>query len=105
MTMTMTTTGTKTRSLAIGVWLVMMSAAVPARAQETVTDIIAFLMTNQAVRTADIERDRNAADTARDTITRALLVNLTTVPIASIRNSARSNARPRASAGSSSSAR
>lgn len=79
---TMTTTGTKTRRLAIGVWLVMMSAAVPARAQETVTDIIAFLMTNQAVRTADIERDRNAADTARDTITRALLVNLTAVPIA-----------------------
>ena len=30
----------------------------------------------------DFERDRAAAETARDTITRALIVNLTTVPIA-----------------------
>jgi hypothetical protein len=63
--------------------------AAPARAQETtapqqnVRDIVDFLVTNQGVQTRDIERDRAAAEAARDTITRALLVNLTSVPLAS----------------------
>lgn len=51
-------------------------------AQETVSDVINFLITNRSVRTDDFERDRAAADAARDTITRALLVNLTSVPLA-----------------------
>lgn len=57
--------------------------ATPAGAQETVGDIVDFLVTNQAVQTGDFERDRAAAEAARDTITRALLVNLTSVPLAS----------------------
>lgn len=51
--------------------------------QQTVTDIIDFLVTNQGVQTGDFERDRAAAEVARDTITRSLLVNLTSVPLAS----------------------
>jgi hypothetical protein len=47
-----------------------------------VTDVVGFLMTNQSVRTADFERDRAASEAARDALTRALLVSLTTVPIA-----------------------
>ena len=54
----------------------------PARGQETVTEIVSFLVTNRAVVTEDLERDRAAAQAASDTITRALIVNLTTVPIA-----------------------
>lgn len=50
-------------------------------AQNTVTEIVSFLVTNQAVRTGAPERDREAAEITRDTITRALLVNLTSVPI------------------------
>jgi hypothetical protein len=65
----------------------ILAAAIPARAQDspqqTVSDVIGFLMTNQAVETSEIERDRDAADIARDTITRALLLNLTSVPLAS----------------------
>ena len=53
-----------------------------ARAQETVNDVVAFLVTNRSVRTDDFERDRAAADAARETITRALLINLTSVPLA-----------------------
>lgn len=53
-----------------------------ARAQDTVTDIVSFLVTNQAVVTNDFERDQAAAAAARDTITRALIVNLISVPIA-----------------------
>jgi hypothetical protein len=62
----------------------LASAAVPSPAagQSSVTDIIGFLMTNQAVLTEDFERDRAAAETARDTITQSLLVTLTSVPIA-----------------------
>jgi Putative MetA-pathway of phenol degradation len=61
-----------------------LSALCPARvdAQTTVTDIVGFLVTNQAVRTGDIDRDRAAAEATRDTITRALLINLTSVPLA-----------------------
>ena len=53
-----------------------------AQAQSTVTDIVSFLVTNQGVPTGDFSRDRAAAQAASDTITRALIINLTSVPIA-----------------------
>ncbi|MGH9370098.1 MAG: hypothetical protein ACRD15_01050 [Vicinamibacterales bacterium] len=62
--------------------LVAASFPFPAQAQTTVTEIISFLVTNRDVQTGDFERDRAAAEIARDTITRALIVNLTSVPIA-----------------------
>lgn len=52
-----------------------------ASAQDTLSDAVSFLMTNQAVQTGDFARDRAAAEAARDAISRALLVNLTTAPI------------------------
>ena len=70
------------RRISLIVLPVLLVAPQRALAQGTVSDIVAFLMTNQAVPTADFERDREAAEAARDTIARALLVNLTTVPIA-----------------------
>lgn len=66
--------------VAFTVWL----SAVPAAAQDagdTLRDAVTFLMTNQAVQTGDFQRDRAAAEAARDTIARALLINLTTAPI------------------------
>ncbi len=56
--------------------------ASPARAQTTVSDVVGFLVTNQAVPTADFAKDRAAAEAARDTISRALVVNLTSAPLA-----------------------
>lgn len=56
--------------------------AAEARAQDTVTDIVSFLMTTRAVQTEDFEQDQEAAAMAADTLTRALIVNLTSVPIA-----------------------
>jgi hypothetical protein len=50
---------------------------------QTVVGIVDFLVTNQLVQTGDFERDRAAAEAARDAISRALLVNLTSVPLAS----------------------
>lgn len=67
-------------------WLLVLlccTVATPAAAQETVTDIVDFLVTNRAVQTEDTDADRAAAEAARETLTRALLVNLTSVPLAS----------------------
>jgi hypothetical protein len=71
------------RSLRV-VAAVLIIAAVPqiSFAQSTVTDVVGFLMTNQAVPTEDFSRDRAASEAARDALTRALLVSLTSVPIA-----------------------
>jgi hypothetical protein len=72
------------RRFALAVLLVVAPAvSAPASAQESVGDIISFLVTNQAVQTGDFERDQAAAEAARDAITRALLLNLGSVPLAS----------------------
>jgi len=58
--------------------------ATPTFAQQTPADVISFLVTNQpnGVQTQDFQKDQAAAAATRDTITRSLLVNLATVPIA-----------------------
>ncbi len=53
-----------------------------ADAQGTVNDVIGFLVTNQAVPTGDFQKDRAAAEAARDAIGTALLLDLTSVPLA-----------------------
>jgi hypothetical protein len=55
----------------------------PASASQSATEIINFLLLNQAVPTEDFERDRAAAETTSQTIVNALLVNLGSVPLAS----------------------
>ncbi|HSL21260.1 MAG TPA: hypothetical protein VK886_06980 [Vicinamibacterales bacterium] len=51
--------------------------------RQSVEDVLSFLLTNQAVPTGDFAKDREAAAATSTTIARALLVNLTTQPIAS----------------------
>jgi hypothetical protein len=51
-------------------------------AQQTVSDVVGFLVTNQAVVTADFQKDLAAAEAARATISNALVVDLTSVPLA-----------------------
>lgn len=48
---------------------------------QTVQDILGFLVTNQGVQTSDFDRDRAAAEATRATLTRALLANISTVPV------------------------
>lgn len=59
----------------------LLSPAV-ARAQ-TVAEVLSFLITNRSVETGDFDRDRAAAQATSDTISRALLVNLATLPVPS----------------------
>ena len=49
--------------------------------QQSVSDVLTFLVTNQSVATGDFERDRAAAVATSDTISRALLASLATLPI------------------------
>jgi hypothetical protein len=73
-----------------GFVLMTLSLAAAAPAQETSADVktpadvISFLVTNPptGVDTKDFQKDQEAAAATRDTITRALLMNLVTVPIA-----------------------
>jgi hypothetical protein len=62
--------------------LLLLSLARPLAAQGTVNDVVGFLVTNQAVKTGDFEKDRAAADAARDAIAKSLLLDLTSVPLA-----------------------
>ena len=72
----------RTYAVAIAVALGLSAADLQAQSAGTLSDVIGFLVTNQAVPTADFEKDRAAAEAARETISRALLINLTSVPIA-----------------------
>jgi hypothetical protein len=58
-------------------------SSVPARAQQTVSDALTFLVTNQSVDTGSVQRDTAAAQATSTTISRALLANLATLPVTS----------------------
>ena len=63
-----------------------LAIAPPAAAQNStrsVSEVLDFLVTNQSVSTGSVERDRAAAQAASDTISRALLANLATLPVSS----------------------
>ncbi len=55
----------------------------PAAAQAPVSEVLSFLLTNQSVPTGDFIKDAQAAAVTRDTISRLLLVELTTLPLSS----------------------
>jgi hypothetical protein len=57
--------------------------ASPAAAQQSVADVLTFLVTNQSVSTGSPDRDRASAQATSDTISRALLANLATLPVSS----------------------
>ena len=57
------------------------AAPANAAAQQSVREVLSFLLTNQAVRTGDIEKDAEATAATRDTISNALLIELATLPI------------------------
>ncbi len=69
-----------TRTVSIAIGLVALVAA-DARAQQTVSDVLKFLVTNQGVATGSVERDVAAAQATSDTISRALQANLATLPL------------------------
>jgi len=63
--------------------LAIVAFATPAAAQQTVSDVLSFLLTNRSIPTGDFVQDAAAAAATRDTISTFLLVELSTLPVAS----------------------
>jgi hypothetical protein len=59
---------------------VSLVAPRPAQAQRSVTDVLSFLLTNRSIPTNDPSLDQAAAAATRDTISRLLLLELSTLP-------------------------
>jgi hypothetical protein len=64
---------------------VMLFAAWPPAAigQQSVSDVLSLLLTNQTIQTQDFVRDQQAAAATRDTISGLLLLDLVTLPVSS----------------------
>jgi hypothetical protein len=61
--------------------LALLVAAPRVHAQATVSDVLTFLVTSNSIETGSIDRDREAALGTSNTISKALLANLATLPI------------------------
>ena len=64
----------------LGASAAQAQTATAAAPQPTVQEILAFLVTNQGVQTSDFDKDREAAEATRATLTRALLSSIATLP-------------------------
>jgi hypothetical protein len=63
--------------------LVFAHDAAAQNTNRSVSEVLGFLVTNQSVSTGSVERDQAAAQAASDTVSRALLANLATLPVSS----------------------
>ena len=61
----------------------VVATAAPAAAQQTVSEVLSFLLTNRSIPTGDFVQDARAAAATRDTISTFLLVELGTLPVTS----------------------
>ena len=61
----------------------LTGAVVPASAQQSVTDVMTFLLTNRSIPTGDFVRDEQAAVETRDVLARFLSLELATIPVSS----------------------
>ena len=70
-------------ALLLAVCLLWSGAAVPASAQQSITDVLTFLLTNRSIPTGDFVRDEQAAVETRDILARFLSLELATLPVSS----------------------
>ena len=69
---------------ALCTWLVAIGApASPLFAQQSVGEVLSFLLVNRSIPTGDFERDEQAAVATRDSISAVLLMELATLPVSS----------------------
>ncbi len=70
--------------LVAGIAIMMVGVSErPAIAQESVSDVLSFLLTNRSIPTGDFVQDARAAAATRDTISGFLLLELATSPVSS----------------------
>jgi len=63
------------------VWICMLGAASRAHAQQSLNEVLSFLLINRSIPTGDFSRDEQAAARTRDAITELLVSELGTLPI------------------------
>ena len=61
----------------------VVASATPVAAQQTVSEVLSFLLTNRSIPTGDFVQDARAAAATRDTISTFLLLELATLPVTS----------------------
>jgi hypothetical protein len=66
----------------VAIAVVLLTAA-RAEAQQSISDVLSFLMTNRTIPTDDFVRDEQAAIATRDTISKLLVLELATLPSSS----------------------
>ena len=70
-------------SVLVALVVVLAGTARPASAQQTITDVLTFLLTNRSIPTGDFVRDEQAAVDTRDIFARFLTLELATLPVSS----------------------
>jgi hypothetical protein len=71
------------RALLLTVWILLSSTAGPASAQQSITEVLTFLLTNRSIPTGDFVRDEQAAVATGDILARFLTLEIATVPVSS----------------------
>ena len=74
---------TRSYTVPFGLCLLLTGAATTAEAQQSISDVLSFLVTNRTIATDDFERDEQAAIATRDTIATLLVLELATLPSSS----------------------
>jgi Putative MetA-pathway of phenol degradation len=72
-----------TGSILLALCLLVTVAAKSAEAQQSISDVLSFLVTNRTIATDDFVRDEQAAVATRDTIATLLVLELATLPSSS----------------------
>jgi hypothetical protein len=73
----------RVRTLAFIMVFAVAASPAPAEAQQTVSEVLSFLLTNRSIPTGDFVQDARAAAATRDTISTFLLLELSELPVTS----------------------
>ena len=76
-------TRTAGRAIRLAALVVAFAAPQPVFAQESISEVLSFLLTNRSIPTDDFSRDEEAAARTSETISGFLLIELATLPITS----------------------
>jgi hypothetical protein len=73
----------RVRTPAFLIAFAVVASSTPAAAQQTVSEVLSFLLTNRSIPTGDFVQDARAAAATRDTISTLLLLELSELPVTS----------------------
>ena len=73
----------RVRTLAFIMVFAVAASPAPAEAQQTVSEVLSFLLTNRSIPTGDFVQDARAAAATRDTISTLLRLELSELPVTS----------------------